>query len=150
MDKPFYQFQIGADARTLSFVSTGPRTVEKLVSYAKTTLPDFFNLALADMEDDGSQNFHSVRNNGDLEQIMATVAQTMLLFFQYHPTAKVAFTGSTPARTRLYQIILAREIPAVAADFVISGVRDNTLELFQPNRDYDGFVISLQSQAIGP
>lgn len=67
MDRPFYDFQIGAEARTFSFVSTGPRTVEKLVIYAETTLSNFFNLALADVEEDGSQNFYSVRNNGDLE-----------------------------------------------------------------------------------
>lgn len=146
MDRPFYDFQIGAQARSFSFISEGPRTVAKQVIYAETTLPDFFNLALADIETDGSPNFYSVRNNGDLERIMATVAQTLLVFFRSHPRAKVAFTGSTPARTRLYQIILAREMEAVAADFVLSGVKENTLEDFRPNRDYDGFVITLRSQ----
>lgn len=150
MDRPFYDFQPGADTRTYSFVSAGPRPVEKRVIYAETTLPGFFNLALADVEEDGSLNFYSVRNNGDLELIMATVAQTLLVFFQHHPTANVAFSGSTPARTRLYQIILARERQAVAASLVISGVRNNTLELFQPNRDYEGFVIALPISATTP
>lgn len=77
---------------------------------------------------------------------MATVAQTMLVFLHHHPEAQGAFSGSTPARTRLYQIILAREQRAVAASLVISGVRDNTLELFRPNRSYDGFVVALLSQ----
>lgn len=76
---------------------------------------------------------------------MATVAQTLLVFFQHYPASKVAFTGSTPARTRLYQIIMAREMPAVAADFVLSGVKDNSLEGFRPNQEYDGFVISLRA-----
>ena len=67
MDRPFYDFQPGADTRTYSFVSAGPRPVEKRVIYAETTLPGFFNLALADVEEDGSLNFYSVRNNGDLE-----------------------------------------------------------------------------------
>ena len=146
MDRPFYDFQIGAEARTFFFISKGPRTIAKQVIYAETTLPEFFNLALADVEEDGSQNFYSVRNNGDLERIMATVAQTLLVFFRTYPSAKVAFTGSTPARTRLYQIILAREIQAVATDFVLSGVKNNNLEDFRPNRDYDGFVIALSSQ----
>lgn len=141
MDKPFYQFEIGSDARRYSFISEGAHPVEKRVTYAETNLPDFFNLALADVEEDGSQNFYAVRNNGDLAQIMATVAQTLLAFFRRHPRAKVAFTGSTSARTRLYQIILARELQKVADTFVIFGVKGYALETFRPNRDYDGFVI---------
>lgn len=147
MDRPFYDFRPGADTRTYSFTSAGPRPVEKRIIYAKTNLPNFFNLALADVEEDGSLNFYSVRNNGDLETIMATVAQTLLIFFQHYPTANVAFSGSTPARTRLYQIILARERQAVAGSFIISGVRNNSLELFQPNRDYEGFVIALPTSS---
>jgi hypothetical protein len=143
MNKPFYEFQIGPNTRSFSFTSLGSRLVEKRVIYAATSLPGFFNLALADVEKDGSLNFYSVSNNGDLEQIMATVAQTMLIFLQHRPDARVAFSGSTPARTRLYQIILAREQRAVAASLVISGVRDSNLELFRPNRAYKGFVISL-------
>ena len=148
MNKPFYNFQVGAEARNFSFSSAGPRPVEKRIIYAETTLPDFFNLALADLEEDGSLNFYSVRNNGDLERIMATIAQTLLVFFQHYPTAKVAFTGSTTARTRLYQIILARESHAVAVDFVLSGVKDGLLETLRPNRDYDGFVIALQPDSM--
>jgi len=150
MDESFYDFQIGHNTRTYSFVSVGPHPVEKRVIYAETSLSGFFNLALADVEEDGSLNFYSVSNNGDLKQIMATVAQTMLVFLQHYPGARVAFSGSTPARTRLYQIILAREQQAVAASLVISGVRDNGLELFRPNRDYDGFVVALKPPAIIP
>lgn len=145
MDRPFYDFQPGTDTHTYSFVSAGPRPVEKRIIYAETSLPDFYSLALADVEEDGSLNFYSVRNNGDLETIMATVAQTLLAFFQSHPTANIAFSGSTPARTRLYQIILAREQQAIAGSLVISGVRNNSLELFQPNRDYEGFVVALSN-----
>ncbi|MEJ7663570.1 MAG: hypothetical protein WKG07_30540 [Hymenobacter sp.] len=143
MDSSFYDFEPGTDDRTYSFISIGPRPVEKRIIYAKTTLAGFFNLALADAEEDGSLNFYSVRNNGDLELIMATVAQTLLVFFQHYPTASVAFSGSTPARTRLYQIILARERQTIAASLVISGVKNNSLEPFQPNRDYEGFVSAL-------
>lgn len=57
MDKPFYDFQIGNDTRAYSFISEGPRPVEKRVIYAETSLPGFFNLALADIEEDGSLNF---------------------------------------------------------------------------------------------
>lgn len=102
MDKPFYAFQIERDACQFSFVSSGPRPISKLVLYSATTIPDLYNLSLADVEADGSPNYNSVRNNGDLEQIMATVTQTLIAFFAQHPLALVAFSGNTPSRTRLY------------------------------------------------
>ncbi|RTQ46091.1 hypothetical protein EJV47_23365 [Hymenobacter gummosus] len=146
MDKPFYQFQvIGADARRYTFTSVGPRPVDKLVLYSETDIPDVFNLALADVEADGSLSYTSVRNNGDLERILATVAQTLPLFFAQYPTALVAFSGSTPSRTRLYQIVLAREVQAVSDDFVISGLRGSSLEPFVPNQAYDGFVVAMRT-----
>jgi len=145
MDKPFYDFQIGSDACQFSFVSSGPRPVSKLVLYSATDIPDLYNLSLADVEADGSPNFNSVRNNGDLEQIMATVAQTLLAFFAQHPRALVAFSGNTPSRIRLYQIVLAREVQAASKRFVLLGLRGSDLVPFHPNRSYDGFVIALAS-----
>lgn len=143
MDKPFYEFRIENDACLFSFVSDGPRPTTKLVLYSETDIAGLYNLSLADVEPDGGANYNSVRNNGDLEQIMATVAQTLLAFFAQHPLALVAFSGNTPSRTRLYQIVLAREIQAASERFVLLGLLGTTLVPFYPNQPYDGFVISL-------
>lgn len=143
MNKPFYDFQIAHDACQFSFISVGPRPIAKLVLYSETDIAGLYNLSLADVEADGSANYNSVRNNGDLEQIMATVAQTLLAFFAQHSQALVAFSGNTPSRTRLYQIVLAREIQAASKQFVLSGLQGTNLVPFQPNRAYDGFIISL-------
>lgn len=142
MDKPFYQYQIENDALRYTFVSEGPRPVTKLVVYAETDQP---NLLLADVGADGLPDYLSVSNNGDLERIMATVAQTLLAFFRHYPNATVAFSGNTPARIRLYQAVLAREIRAASTDFIILGLRKGLLELLQPNHTYDGFVVFLPS-----
>jgi hypothetical protein len=143
MDKPFYDFRIEDDACQFSFTSTGPRPVNKLVLYSATNIPNLYNLSLADVEADGSPNYNSVRNNGDLTQLMATVAQTMLAFFERHPQALVAFSGNTPSRTRLYQIVLARELQAASKQLVLLGLQGTRLVSFEPNQPYDGFVISL-------
>lgn len=71
--------------------------------------------------------YNSVRNNGDLTQLMATVAQTMLASFERHPQALVAFSGNTPSRTRLYQIVLARELQATSKQFVLLGLQGTSL-----------------------
>jgi len=144
MDQSFYPFQsIGPDACRFEFVSEGVRPVRKLVLYSETGIPDVYNLALADVSQAGLADYESISNNGDLTQILATVAQTMRAFFADHPTASVAFTGSTAARTRLYQVALAREVRAASTNFSILGLRGNDLEPFALNRRYDGFVVTL-------
>ena len=150
MKIPFYNFAAGADARRFTFISEGPRPIEKVVLYSESDLPDYYILSLADLEPDGELNYFSARNNGDLERIMATVAQTLLAFFAYYPTARVAFAGSTPSRTRLYQIVLTRELQAASEKFVISGLRNTAIEPFAPNQTYDGFVVWLSSSTLAP
>lgn len=149
MDHPFYHFEtIGADAKRFEFISQGLRPVRKRVLYSETGIPDFYNLALADLDDNGQADYESVSNNGDMEQVLATVAQTLLTFFADHPTANVAFTGSTPARTRLYQVALAREIRAASTNFIIFGLHGTVLEPFKLNRTYDGFVVTLATNSL--
>lgn len=148
MDKPFYKFQeVGTGAHWFEFVSQGTKPIRKAILYSETDIPDLYSLSLADLNEQGGADFLSVSNNGDLEQIMATVAQTMLVFFAAHPAAIVAFTGSTPARTRLYQVVLAREVRAASTNFIIEGLRGVELEPFALNRTYDGFVVRLFSPA---
>ena len=103
MERPFYPFAaVGADARRFEFISHGRRPVRKRILYAETGIPDLYNLALADLDANDTEDYEAVSNNGDLEQVLATVAQTLVVFFADHPTANVAFVGNTPARTRLY------------------------------------------------
>ncbi len=147
MNQSFYNFTIGADALRFTFISEGPRPVEKVVLYTDTDWPDFYILSLADLEPDGELNYLSARNNGDLERIMATVAQTLLAFFAHYPAAQVAFAGSTPSRTRLYQIVLARELQAASDKFVISGLLNEAIVPFVTNQTCDGFVVSLPPSA---
>ena len=79
---------------------------------------------------------------------MATVIQTLLYFFDIYPEAYVLFSGSTPERTRLYQIIIARELTYAAATFSFWGMdEDGVLHPFAKNKlyisDYDEINIRL-------
>ena len=72
--------------------------------------------------------------------VLATVAQTLLTFFDRHPGTRVIFFGSTPARTRLYQIGIAQELDKVRNRFEVKGIVNNAIEPFQRNKNYDAFV----------
>lgn len=45
----------------------------------------------------------SVSNNQDTKKVLATVAKTVVDFIEQHPKA-IVMEGSTPARTRPYQM----------------------------------------------
>lgn len=76
-----------------------------------------------------------------MEKILATVIQTILAFLFHNPEAKIAFSGSTAHRTRLYSIILTKEVEKVAHILTILGLSEKGLVPFERNEKYDGFVI---------
>ena len=140
------------------FVSTGKTTIEKVVAYEKFStyrlielgFPPYievYNLAFGDLisgTDDFSDQITS--DNGDMNKILSTVANTVLDFWEYNPNAFIWFEGSHPKnqeglRTYLYQKKLERffeEISEVANAF---GRSENQLELFEKGRKYNAFLI---------
>lgn len=143
MDSPFYNFEVLEDAYRFTFNSVGKNgIIPKIIIYSKTDLPDYYNLALGDIKPDGSLDVLSKSNNGDMEKILSTVIQTLLVFLAYHPKANVFFAGSTPIRTRLYQIVLNKEIDKVDNTLKVLGLYNDDLEPFEPNKNYEGFVVS--------
>lgn len=147
MDQPFYEFSIFENAFRFEFESVGIHKIRKVILYDKTDIPHFYNLSLGDTLPDGKVSFISISNNGDRDRVMATVIQTLLYFFDIYPEAYVLFSGSTPERTRLYQIIIARELTYATATFSFWGMdEDGVLHPFAKNKSYIGFIISLKTQ----
>lgn len=138
---------IEKDGLRFSFESVGPiRTVRKIIIYDKITAVDgLFNLALLDEYDDGSLDDLSVTDNQDMPRVLATVIATMRLFFSQYPAATVIFSGSTPARTRLYRVVISQNLTLFSETFLVNGVLRGKQEPYQPNRRYDAFTVRLQT-----
>lgn len=87
------------------FLSEGPRgIIKKVVAYQKIR-DNIYNLAFGDWDEKAQKPNDKARsNNGDRNKVLATVASTVISFIQYYPSAIVFAEGSTPAKTRLYQI----------------------------------------------
>jgi uncharacterized protein DUF6934 len=84
------------DVRTIAFNS--------LIFLALGSL-GYFNLGFGDLNKaTGKIDDLAVTDNQDRKKVLATVAATLLEFTRQFPDAAVYATGSTPARTRLYQI----------------------------------------------
>ena len=83
----------------------------------------------------------AITNNGDTQKVLATVAASVILFMSSHPHDCVFATGSTPSRTRLYQIGIRRHLMEISFNFEIRGFKQGDWEPFRPGRSYDAFAI---------
>ncbi len=81
-----------------------------------------------------------ITNNQDREKILATVASTVLEFTRHFPDVMVYAKGSTPARTRLYQMgIVANWNEIEPLLYVYGFYKDNWLP-FEKNVNYEAFL----------
>jgi hypothetical protein len=145
MEHPFYDFQILNNASRYDFVSVGKTVINKTIIYQKTSIENLYTLSMGDLLEDRKLDFETRSNNGDRDTILATIVQTLQQFLQKYPEASVGFTGSSPARTRTYQILINREWNEISKKFVVKGYDSNGFEDFLLNKNYEGFVISLKN-----
>ncbi|PWK16641.1 hypothetical protein LV89_04857 [Arcicella aurantiaca] len=149
MDRPHYNFSFNTlnEYTDFEFYSIGNKgTIKKIIRFIKIDLEDFYSLSLFDVFSDGTLSVMSESKNGDMKIVLATVAKTIEKFLELYPTKKVFFSGSTHERTRLYRIAITQEIENIKNLFDILGITEDGLEIFAPNRPYQGFIISLKAQ----
>jgi len=83
------KYQLVADRKLLlfEFTSVGPKgRINKLVQYTPTNLKDYYNLGFGDKnEETGEMNDFTITNNGDSQQVLATVASTIYAFTDKYP-----------------------------------------------------------------
>lgn len=127
------------------FLSEGPKgIVSKVVMYQKID-HNIYNLAFGDW-DKSKQIFSDTArsNNNDRQKILATVAATVLDFTKHHPSATVFVKGSTPARTRLYQMGIASCYLEISQEFDLYGFTKGAWKPFENNRNYEAFFLVLK------
>ncbi len=139
-----YNIVASKDYTEFEFVSVGPKgAINKLVQFSK--IDDlFYSLSFGNKEENGGIDYFSIDNNKDKAKILDTVIASIYSFTQHYPNGYIVFNGSTPARTRLYRMIITLKLNELSKDFLIYGLLlQNTYrpERFEPNREYDGFMI---------
>ncbi len=85
--------------------------------------PDVYNLALGDVDKNGDFDDDVVTNNGDREKVLATVALTVMKFFEAYPEKWIFMTGSTEVRTRLYSIAITKNLNELESSLNLFGLR---------------------------
>ena len=145
-----YELEVESDALVFAFTSMGPKgEIPKLVMYQETNVKDVYNLAFGDKNiNTGDLDDEVITNNNDSQKVLATVAATVYAFMYKYPNAWVAATGSTKARTRLYQMGISNHLEEIAADFLVFGRKDNAWQPFEKNVKYDAFLITRKKNSI--
>lgn len=135
----------GADEFNYEFYSVGPNgRIKKIVRF--TALTDYedayYNLFFGDwFEAEHRSSDTSVTNNEDRDKVLATVASIIVHFTSLMPQSVIFAKGSTPSRTRLYQIGITAHWSEITEDFDVQGFRQSTWERFQRNRNYEAFLL---------
>lgn len=140
-----YSFIQGSNSSTYEFFSEGPIGIyKKIVHFGKIRGKDEFlyNLAFGDWIDD-KENFDDkvVTNNHDRDKVLATIAAIVIYFLEENPNAILFAKGSTPSRTRLYQMGINKYLNEISELFVIHGYRFGRWELFEKSKSYGSFLL---------
>ncbi|MCX6213174.1 hypothetical protein [Spirosoma sp.] len=149
MNEPAYTLQISSDVLSFTFDSVSSQNViHKAIEFSPFPANAiFYNLALLDVDEDGTTNDLAISNNQDMNRVIATVFKAMRAFFEKHPNKLVYFKGSdeTGIRTRLYRALISRELEQASEMFAIYGqLTEDTYEEFAPNRPYIAFIFQLK------
>jgi len=108
MNHKRYKYSASDTYLDFEFDSVGPNgKIRKIVRYSPQNASGttYFNLGFGDLNfKTGRVDDLAISNNQDRETILATIAATVLEFTRHFPDVMVYAKGSTPVRTRLYQI----------------------------------------------
>lgn len=134
------------DYQAYEFYSEGPKgRIRKLVIFTRIpdTDPEIYNLAFGDAHPvTGKLDDEVISNNEDRDIVLATVANTIATFCDHYGNHYIYAEGSTPSRTRLYQMGIAGLWDEINTDFEVFGLKENNWHKFEPNGvNYQAFLV---------
>jgi hypothetical protein len=145
VNQPQYGFQTNDSFLDFEFESNGPNgRIKKVVRYSPRNVEGmtYFNLGFGDWnEAEGRIDDSSTSNNQDTQKVLATVAATVLEFTAAYPDMLVYAQGSTPARTRLYQMGISSNLAQIEPILEIYALKKGgDWEPFQIGTNYEAFM----------
>jgi hypothetical protein len=141
-----YNYEIDESFQTYEFVSEGPKgKITKVVAYTEFGTVNgeiAYNLGFGDVDQEtGKISDMAVTDNKDSMQVLATVAQTIIEFSARFGKHWIRVKGSTPARTRLYQIGVSEIWDDIKDQFELYGLKNDEYLKFEKNVNYEAFLV---------
>jgi hypothetical protein len=125
------------------FYSIGPNgKIKKRIVFIKDIHRiDTFHIGFGDVNEEDEVDDLSVSDNKDSKKILLTVVFTIHQFLKVFPNKYILVHGSTPARTRLYQIGIRNHWEIISQQLEIYGLTKNKWKLFEQGVSYNAFLI---------
>jgi hypothetical protein len=103
--------------------------------------PPVFNVTLGDVKSEtGEVDTLVISDNGDRDKILRTVAESITLFCRRYPQVYVLVSGNSPARNRLYRMIISNRIDEIRQYCEIYGMIGLRGYPFRADQNYNGFL----------
>jgi hypothetical protein len=131
-----------------TFNSHGPNgIIKKVIKYDFLNELDdgtlLFNLGFGDYNgDDEDYSDLTISNNEDREKVLGTIAATVLDFTRHFKIVSIYAIGSTPSRTRLYQMGINAYLEEIQSAFHILGILLDEWKEFKRGVNYQAFVVT--------
>jgi len=126
------------------FTSTGRTLYEEVVQYTYMPCWSGYNLSFGVVEPNGNINYSIETRNGDMDKILATVANTVVYFSSTYPNDDIITFGVDYVRHRLYRQMISKYFSDISNFYNIYGYRNDSWEKFQPNIEYELFKITIK------
>ena len=131
------------DLSVFEFESLGPSgySIRKRITFAKTEVNGVYNLAFGNLRENGSLDDEAI--SGDRDMVLATVVQAVDRYTSRYPRRWIYFCGSSPARTRLYRMLIGLNLTELSERFEIFAEAPGYEEYvpFQKNMIIEGFLV---------
>jgi hypothetical protein len=143
MEKPAYSLESSSDNTFYFFESIGEKSIKKAIGYIPfEDNPTIVELVFGDLTDTYSIDFMTVSDNQDMQMVISTVIKSVKYFLEKYPDKIIYFRGSTPARTRLYRAVIAKNLDTTELFYDVLGILENEQsEPFNKSNSYIGYLI---------
>ena len=141
-----YKYKTNEGFLDYEFFSEGPNgKIKKVVRFTPRNAGGvtYFNLGFGDWNEAKKRiDDRAISNNRDRDKILATIAETVLEFSQHFPDVWIYAQGSTPSRTRLYQIGITTHWSKIEPLLYVFGYPDGQWQPFRKSINYEAFIVS--------
>ncbi|GGB09273.1 hypothetical protein GCM10011511_35990 [Puia dinghuensis] len=145
MEWESYDLEKDLTGLAYDFVSEGPKgRIKKLIRFQPVPSlgTNVYNVALGDLDEANDRlNDSVISNNGDRLKVLNTVADAIIDFLLYRPTAIILLRATTLARTRLYQIGITFFWAKLNSEYEIWGKIDKDWIPFRAGPNYQEFLL---------
>ncbi|HEY5749019.1 MAG TPA: hypothetical protein VIU12_23285 [Chryseolinea sp.] len=145
MDISHYPIQTEEDHLNYSFFSHGPKgRILKTVWFKPIQIEPrkVFNLILEDVDEVTKKaSTDVISNNGDRDKVLSTVAQSVIMISKRYPEACIIARGNSPARNRLYRMMISNHLMEIQTHFLVYGIVGVRVEEYRKDQNYDGFMV---------